>query len=361
MKFLLKLLTNTPKYSDLLLKAMFVIAFIIIPSFFHTKTAEAAFFSFMADMMGGRVSASTVDDSNSINSQNIALLHAVINSDPNPNKSNTDGPIALGNALVAEIGPAGTASEVEDESSNQISLYTVKSGDNLSKIAKMFSVSVNTIIWANGLGKNPTIKEGDTLVILPISGIKYAVKKGDTIKGIVLRYKADLDEVLQYNNLTLASTLTIGDTIVIPDAEPTVIDTPKIAAGKSGGSSRNTRSLPYYPGYYIRPIDVGIKSQGLHGNNAVDLAASVGIPIHAAAEGIVIASMINGGWNGGYGNYVIISHANGTQTLYAHTQKNFVKVGDNVEQGQMIAKVGMTGKTTGPHVHFEIRGAKNPF
>jgi murein DD-endopeptidase MepM/ murein hydrolase activator NlpD len=75
----------------------------------------------------------------------------------------------------------------------------------------------------------------------------------------------------------------------------------------------------------------------------------------------VIASLTNGGWNGGYGNYVIISHANGTQTLYAHTQKNYVKVGDRVEQGQLIAKIGLTGKTTGPHVHFEIRGARNPF
>jgi murein DD-endopeptidase MepM/ murein hydrolase activator NlpD len=86
----------------------------------------------------------------------------------------------------------------------------------------------------------------------------------------------------------------------------------------------------------------------------------LGTPIRASAAGTVIVSK-TGGWHGGYGNYVIISHSNGTQTLYAHTQKNFVSVGDSVEQGQLIARVGNTGNSTGPHVHFEIRGAKNPF
>jgi murein DD-endopeptidase MepM/ murein hydrolase activator NlpD len=91
------------------------------------------------------------------------------------------------------------------------------------------------------------------------------------------------------------------------------------------------------------------------------LAAPVGTLIKASAAGKVISSINNGGWNGGYGNYVIIAHDNGSQTLYAHNQKNFVTVGERVEQGEIIAKIGMTGKTTGPHVHFEIRGAKNPF
>ncbi|MDQ5893050.1 MAG: hypothetical protein QG640_60 [Patescibacteria group bacterium] len=330
----------------------------------YPKTAQAGLFSFISDLTGDKASAKTLEVPTEVNSQNMALLQAAVNVDPNPNKSDSSDPIMVDNSFVAQIGPQGTVSEVEDRISTEISLYTVRSGDTLSKIAEMFGVSVNTIIWANELGKNPVLREGQMLVILPISGIKYTVKKGDTIRGIVLKYKSNLEEVLEYNDLTLTSTLGIGDVIVIPDAEPTIIDTPKILTSRTTVTATNTvhdANGPFYPGYYIRPIDGGKKSQGLHGYNAVDLAAPVGTSIHASAAGTVIASMTNGGWNGGYGNYVIISHKNGTQTLYSHTQKNFVSVGDTVEQGQLIAKVGMTGKSTGPHVHFEIRGAKNPF
>lgn len=328
---------------------------------FYPKTASAGFFSFFEDISVDMVSAKTVESVPVQNAQNMALLQASVNLDPNANISFIEAPISSGNALVAEIGPAGTAIDVENQISTQISIYTVRSGDSLSGIAKMFGVSINTIIWTNELGKNPVIKEGQNLVILPISGIKYTVKKGDTIKGVVSRYKADLEEVLQYNDLTLSSTLSVGDVLIIPDAEPTIIDTPKILAKKTNQNPVHDSNGPFYPGYYIRPIDGGTRSQGLHGYNAVDLAAPIGTAIHAAADGTVIVSLSNGGWNGGYGNYVIISHANGSFTLYAHTQKNFVKVGDRVEQGQLIAKVGNTGKSTGPHVHFEIRGARNPF
>jgi len=327
----------------------------------YPETTHAGLFSLFSDLTGDKASAKTLDMPTQLNSQNMALLQAAVNADPSNSDEYT--PLMSGNALVAEIGPQGTISDVEDRISTEISLYTVKSGDTLSKIAEMFGVSVNTIIWANELGKNPILREGQMLIILPISGIKYTVKKGDTIRGIVMKYKSNLEEVLEYNDLNLTSVLAIGDVIVIPDAEPTYTEVPKIASSRATVPTNKVHDAngPFYPGYYIRPVDVGKKSQGLHGYNAIDLAAPVGTPIHAAAAGTVIASMTNGGWNGGYGNYVIISHKNGTQTLYAHNQKNFVSVGDTVEQGQLIAKIGMTGKSTGPHVHFEIRGAKNPF
>lgn len=329
----------------------------------YPRTADAGLFSFFSSFSGDEVSAKTVESSSTLNSQNMLVLQATVNSDPNPNKSKDDPILISGNALVAEIGPAGTVSEVEEENTNtQISLYVVHEGDTLSKIAKMFGVTTNTIVWANDLGKNPVLKKDQKLIILPISGIRYTVKKGDTIKGIVSRHKADLKEVLQWNDLTLSSTITPGDVIVIPEAEPQVSQSSKITTSKKLGVNKlHDADGPFYPGYYIRPIDSGYKSQGLHGYNAIDIAASAGTPIHASAEGTVIASKSDGGWHGGYGNYVIISHNNGTQTLYAHNLKNFVSVGDRVEQDQMIAKVGSTGNSTGPHVHFEIRGARNPF
>jgi len=346
-------------------KKVVTVSFISLSIFsysFFPKSANAGLFSIFSDLGSDKASAKSIETTSNVNSQNMILLEAAVNSDPNPYKSDEGNILAYNNAISAEIGPSGTVSDVENRVSGEISLYTVRSGDTLSQIADMFDVSVNTIIWANELGKNPSIKEGQNLVILPISGIKYTVKKGDTIKGIVLRYKSNLEEVLEYNDLTLSSTLSIGDVIVIPDAEPTAVAVPKIAAkSKTVTNKAHDTDGPFYPGYYVKPVTGALKSQGLHGYNGIDFAAPVGSIIRASADGVVISSISNGGWNGGYGNYVIISHDNGSQTLYAHTQKNFVKVGDTVEQGEMIAKVGMTGKTTGPHVHFEIRGAKNPF
>ncbi len=372
MQFLSKINTIKSLYKSTLRLRVTVFLWIILINFtiatgsylFVPETANAGFFSFISDIGGDEVSAKSIDNSSTSNSQNIMLLEAAVNSDPNPHKNDTGAILAYNNALSAEIGPQGTVSELENRVSTNISIYTVREGDSVSKIAQMFDVSVNTIIWANELGKNPTIEEGQTLVILPISGIKYTVKKGDTIKGIIYRYKANIDEVLQYNNLNLSSKLNPGDIIVIPDAEPYITNTPKIIKNRTNEIVENKphdTNGPYYPGYYIKPVNDGYESQGLHGYNAVDLAANIGTPIHAAASGRVISSISNGAWNGGYGNYVIISHNNGTQTLYAHNLKNFVKTGDYVEQGMMIAKVGITGHTTGPHVHFEIRGARNPF
>lgn len=338
---------------------MFLFVSLVYP--FIPQTANAGLFSIISEIAGDQVDAKSVEVSSKSNSQNMSILEAAVNIDPNPHKSDTSTILAYDNALSAEIGPQGTISDLENKVSTEISLYTVREGDTLSGIAKMFDVSINTIIWANELGKKPSIKEGQVLVILPISGIKYTVKSGDTIKSIVLRYKANLDEVLQYNDLTISTPLKIGNTIVIPDAEPTAVSVPKIAQKAGSTNKAHDTGGPFYPGYYIKPVSNGYKSQELHGHNGIDFAAPVGTIIRASAAGKVISSISNGGWNGGYGNYVIIAHDNGTQTLYAHNQKNFVTVGERVEQGEMIAKIGMTGKTTGPHVHFEIRGAKNPF
>jgi murein DD-endopeptidase MepM/ murein hydrolase activator NlpD len=110
----------------------------------------------------------------------------------------------------------------------------------------------------------------------------------------------------------------------------------------------------------MRPLTGGIKTQGIHGYNGVDIGASTGTPILAAAGGEVIISRAEG-WNGGYGIYVVIRHDNGTQTLYAHMSQDIVSVGQRVSQGEVIGYVGNTGRSSGPHLHFEIRGATNPF
>ena len=363
MQFFSNIYTKIINFFALFNKGLSISLTLISLSVSYPVTTNAGLFSFIVGATGDQVSAKTVDEQSASNSQNMVVLHAAINSDPNSNGSQNDSPLVSGNTLVAEIGPAGTVSDIDQETTNtQISLYVVRKGDILSKIADMYDVTVNTIIWANDLGRNPVLQEGQKLVILPISGVKYTVKKGDTLRNIANKYKTDLNEVLQFNDLTLTSMLIPGDVVIIPDAEPVLVKEPIFSSSKNIAINPTLHGTggPYYPGYYIRPVDGGYKSQGLHGYNAVDLAVPLDTPIHAAAEGIVIASVM-GGWHGGYGNYVIVSHPNGTQTLYAHTLKNFVSVGDHVDQGQMIAKSGSTGNSTGPHVHFEIRGARNPF
>ncbi len=269
------------------------------------------------------------------------------------NSQISNAPVIEGNALVSNAGPSGTASGslVHKPTSDQISIYVVREGDTLSQIAEMFDVTVNTIKWGNNLSSN-TLKVGDTLIILPISGVKHTAVKGDTVASIAKKYKGDADEIIAYNNLQKGDSLIVGSEIIVPDGE--VLASPSVIrlAGSSG--------LKEYVGYYMRPIVGGIKTQGIHGYNGIDIGASRGAQILAAADGEVIISRI-GGWNGGFGNYIVIRHANGTQTLYAHNSKNNVSVGDFVHQGDVIGLVGSTGKSTGSHLHFEIRGARNPF
>lgn len=291
------------------------------------------------------------------NSQNMALLQAVPNSDPNPSKGGGDITIVEDEALLSEVGPSGTIADIEEGySDGMISTYIVRKGDSLSLIAEMFNVSVNTIEWANDIKNDSHIKEGDTLIILPISGVKYTVKPGDNLKNIVAKYKGDLEEVLQYNNLKSDSPLAVGDIIIIPNGR---VESVANSAKGTNSKVKGTNS-PSYVNYYLRPIEGGRKSQGLHGYNGVDLAAPLGTSIFAAASGKVIISK-NYGWNGGYGNYVVIEHPNKTQTVYGHMSRNISYQGEYVVQGQIIGSVGSTGRSTGPHLHFEVRGARNPF
>ena len=330
---------------------------ILVSPFLSTPlTANAGVFSFMAGFFH---KTEVLIENNITNSQNMALLKAVVGFDPNPSIGG-GGTTIDGFALVSESGPTGTMANIEDRpNSDRIATYIVREGDTLGQIADMFGVSIGTIFWSNDIKQGDLIKEGQVLSILPISGIEYTVKKGDTLASIVKKYKGDLKETRQYNALSDDTVLAIGYKVIIPGGDAPM---PKISKGTTihynplrgvGG--------PEYIGYYIRPIVGGRISQGLHGYNAIDFATNLGAPILAAASGEVIISKANGYWNGGYGNYIVIKHSNGTQTLYSHNNRNIVWPGFHVVQGQVIGYVGSTGRSTGPHVHFEVRGAKNPF
>ena len=310
------------------------------------------------------VRAETASNSG-INSQNLSLLEAGLASD-NSFSSHGGGSINFldDSVLVSDDGP-GKDSSGEDlnlnTSDGQISVYVVREGDSLSQIARMFDVTVNTIIWANDMSHGDSIRPGQVLAILPVSGVRHAVESGDSLSSIAKKYQGNEEEIIQYNNLADGKVVA-GEEIMVPygsipePEKPAPSPTPKT---DTGVAERGTGAV--HAGYYLRPISGGVRTQGLHGYNAVDLASHHGAEIYASAGGVVSLSRTSG-WNGGYGNYIVIDHPNGTQTLYSHLSRNAVHVGQSVSQGQVIGYMGSTGRSTGPHLHFEIRGGPtNPF
>ena len=282
-----------------------------------------------------------------------------------PDDTNIDTSIS-DNALQSSVGPMGVSdgTSTTDSSSLSTSVYVVRKGDSIAQIAKMFGVSVNTILWANDMKPGDKLSEGDVLFILPISGLEHTVTKGQTLKSIAKLYKVDVNDIIQNNDVTENTKLAVGDILIIPNAQKSEENGKPIRNEDLGAII--TRDKLYYEqhpvqnlaGYFIDPVPGYRLSQGIHDNNAVDLAIAKGTPIHAAAAGRILLARY--GYNGGFGNVVIIDHSNGIQTLYAHQSKIIAHAGDEVSQGEVIGYVGSTGHSTGPHLHFEVHGAQNP-
>lgn len=332
------------------------VTFLLVP-----LVVQASFFSFFTTLFDKPINATTAGTATQ-NSQRMVLLEPAVNLNPNPARGGGDIVVADGIALVAESGPAGTALSAERPQSSQISVYTVREGDTLSQIAEMFNVSVNTIVWANDI-KGRVIHPGDLLVILPVTGLRHTVAKGETLESIAKAYNGDAAEIASYNELGAEADLVVGTTVIIPNGEIHVAAVPSQSSSQSTTRTAPLQGAggPNYDSFFMWPVDGGVITQGLHGFNGVDIGAAKGTQIFASADGVVMIARNNGAWNGGYGNYVVIQHNNGTQTLYSHATDVLVTPGQSVTKGQAIATVGRTGQATGNHLHFEVRGAANPF
>lgn len=294
----------------------------------------------------------------------LPLARAATNIDPNVNKGSRGIATTEGVAVISEAGPEGTPPDEHPSGSGKISLYTVREGDTLSEIASMFGVTSNTILWANDLKSSKDIHPGDTLLILPVSGLQHKVVKGETLASLAKEHGADAEEIASFNGLDVSVALVVGSTLIIPGGE---VHSQEPASPKQGGGLGSVKKNPFkggsgveLTGYFGNPVPGGIITQNVHGWNGIDIGAKSGTPIYAAASGKVIVSR-TGGWNGGYGNYIVITHDNGTQTLYSHMSSVTASMGATVSKGQLIGYVGKTGEATGFHLHFEVRGAKNPF
>lgn len=247
--------------------------------------------------------------------------------------------------------------ETLPETKKEIIEYSVESGDSLSAIAENFEISLNTLLWANNLSSGSTLKVGQKLIILPVSGVVYHVKTGDTISGIAQKYKADAGGIVSFNELSSEDDIFVGDILVVPDGVMPAVPKTIVYA----------QEVPVASSYFICPIASPCRiTQGLHWYNAIDFShGNCGDYIYAAAGGIV--QRVKLGWNGGAGNTITILHPNGVVTSYGHILASLVNPGDQVSQGQIIALMGgqpgMTGagKSTGCHVHFQVIGARNPF
>lgn len=304
-----------------------------------------------ASIRGNVAEAETVTGSGNV--QTMQLPKASLNGSAAADSGGGDITIVDDSALVSDEGPSGSLSKPKNST---ISTYVVREGDTLSGIATLFEVSPSTVLWANDLPKGSALKIGQTLTILPVTGVKYTVRKGDTIASIAKKFEGDVGEIASYNGIE-DGTLAVGTEVIIPNGEITTPAPAPVKKTSTIGKIIKTISA----GYYSAPLASYIKTQGIHGYNGVDLGDPIGTPILAAAEGDVIVAKASG-YNGGYGGYVVIQHDNGSQTLYAHQSQVLVGVGQHVAKGQVIGKVGNSGKSTGPHLHFEIRnGIRNPF
>jgi len=244
----------------------------------------------------------------------------------------------------------------------EVTEYTVQTGDTIGAIAEAFNVHVETLLWANNLTARSYIRPGDTLKILPTDGLVHTVARGDTVSSLANTYDTDASKIIAFNNLQKdGSDIIIGESLIIPDGTKPV---PK-------STYTVTESRPYTPltnvaapppsvaapagSGYVWPLGAHIITQyyGFQ-HTGVDISGGgVGTPIYATRSGTVIKSQC--GYNGGYGCYIILDHGGGINSLYGHASQLYVSAGEQVTQGQTIAAMGSTGRSTGPHLHFEIR------
>lgn len=251
------------------------------------------------------------------------------------------------------VGDNVFSTNISQKPRDKVITYEVQKGDTLSSIANKFGISVDTIKWENDLtGDYLTV--GDTLRILPVTGINHKVLPGETVYTIAKKYDTNPQKIVDFpfNDFANPETfsLTTGQDLLVPDGvppqqQPTYVrPKPVFVTAQSAVSSAG----------FSWPIVGGISQYYSWYHPGLDITDPVGTPIVAATSGVV-SGVSTGTWDSGYGNNVYIDNGGGYRTHYAHMSEVYVGVGQSVVGGKtVIGAVGMTGRTTGPHVHFEV-------
>lgn len=235
-------------------------------------------------------------------------------------------------------------SKINNRSANASISYRVQAGDNLWSIAKRNGVNLASLMSLNGLDENSVLNIGELVKIPVTNSVFHVVCAGETMWSIAAVYGLNIAAIEGANRDKNPNCLKIGDRLIIPQR----------SSAQLLPASESSRGLSF-SGLFSWPLtgmitsNFGWRKSGYH--HGIDIAGKQGTPIKAAADGVVTFV----GWKSVYGNTVIIQHADGKSSLYAHAQQILVKEKQRVKQGQEIARVGVSGRTTGPHLHFEIR------
>lgn len=248
--------------------------------------------------------------------------------------------------------------------------YIVREGDTASSIAEQFGVSVGTILWENKLGPYDILRPGRKLVVLPISGVSYTVGRGETLEQIAKKFSVEIERISEYNEATLlGKKLAQGATLVIPGGRPYVAPRPVVVAPTRlttrTAVPKPASALPAAPEAGTRllwpTVSHHINQYFSWRHTGLDIHGRLDSPIYASDDGVAVVVEYK---RTGYGQSIVIDHGNGIRTRYGHASQIFIVQGEAVKRGQIIAMVGSTGRSTGPHLHYEVLVAGkrvNPF
>ena len=224
--------------------------------------------------------------------------------------------------------------------------YRVKKGDMIGYIADNFGITQDTIISVNNIHQSRLLQIGQYLKIPSMPGIIYTVRKsGETIDTIATKYEVSAEKCAKANNLETNVKLNAGQTVFVPDAELDWVTRQEINGDLFHKPIHNRYYVSSYYGWRSSPFS-GKRSY----HSGIDMACPMGTSIYAALGGVVSSV----GFNNVYGNYVIVTHHSGYKTLYGHMSATLVTKGKYVDTNTRIGKVGSTGMSTGPHLHFTV-------
>jgi murein DD-endopeptidase MepM/ murein hydrolase activator NlpD len=295
----------------------------------------------------------------------IALLLSGIQIQAQQQPRNYDEPTLEEDAIpVINLDPTNTQGDLSPSTivrtappkkeRRDVTTYAVKPGDNVSVIAARFGVTPDSVIWANGkLEDNPdALSVGQDLFIPPVTGVLHQVAKGETIQSIAARFKADAALIFNdpfnqsiHDFKSSPPVLAVNAFIMVPGgSKPLVIKKVAYSPTTPQNAIKGSSNFQWPTAACI--------SQFYWGRHpGIDLANSKGTAVVAADGGFVEFV----GWdNSGYGNMILVNHGNGAITRYAHLSAFAVEGGASVKKGQLIGRIGSTGRSTGPHLHFEL-------
>ena len=252
--------------------------------------------------------------------------------------------------------PITTKEELQSISNTaplSFAFYRILPGENLSSVATKFGLSMATVLSLNSLDNAHSLSVGQKILIPTRSGIIFNTTNKESVSDIAERYGISAEQTSLVNALA-QDEIQEGTTLFLPDANLSFKAMAEILGYQFINPVPGYRRISSHFGWRRHPI---LKKRILH--RGIDFAARIGTPIYAPKEGRVVSS----GWSGSFGLTIVIRHNNGLTTLYAHQSELFVKSGQWVTTGQRIGSVGNTGRSTGPHLHFEVRKygqARNP-